>query len=136
MIGSHRDRRPTRPRPCCASGSGSRHATELTIAIAGDGRKFGKHLLVATQRPQKLHPNVVTQCDNLVLMRMNSALDIAELAGAFSHLPGELMARASAFEQGMALVGGPLAPHPMLVRIDGRFTPEGGADVPTTWASR
>ena len=49
-------------------------ATEHAVRIAGEGRKFGLVLLVATQRPQKVHENVISQCDNLVLMRMNSAL--------------------------------------------------------------
>jgi DNA helicase HerA-like ATPase len=115
-------------------GDAQRRATELAIAIAGEGRKFGRHLLLATQRPQKLHPNVVSQCDNLVLLRMNSSRDVAELAGSFSHLPEGLLQRAPSFEQGMALVGGPLVPHPTLLRIDGRITPEGGSDVPLSWA--
>ena len=55
-------------------------ATEHAVRIAGEGRKFGLVLLVATQRPQKVHENVVSQCDNLVLMRMNSRSDLALLA--------------------------------------------------------
>ncbi|MCB0878437.1 MAG: DUF87 domain-containing protein [Thermoleophilia bacterium] len=111
-----------------------RTATELAIAIAGEGRKFGRHLLLATQRPQKLHPNVVSQCDNLMLLRMNSSRDVADIAGSFSHVPEGLLHRAPTFDQGMALVGGPLVPHPVLLRVDGRITPEGGSDVPVTWA--
>jgi uncharacterized protein len=113
-----------------------REATQLAIALAGEGRKFGRHLLLATQRPQKLHPNVVSQCDNLVLLRMNSDRDVADVAGTFSHVPAGLLHRAPSFEQGMAIVGGPLVPHPTLLRIDGRVTVEGGADVPTDWAPR
>lgn len=52
-------------------------ATEHAVRIAGEGRKFGLVLLVSTQRPQKVHENVVSQCDNLVLMRMNSRSDVA-----------------------------------------------------------
>ena len=54
-------------------------ATETAVRIAAEGRKFGLYLLTSTQRPQKAHPNVVSQCDNLVLMRMNSAADLAYL---------------------------------------------------------
>ena len=115
-------------------GDAQRQATELAVAIAGEGRKFGRHLLLATQRPQKLHPNVVSQCDNLMLLRMNSSTDVADIAGSFSHVPAGLLHRAPTFEQGMAIVGGPLVPHPTLLRIDGRVTPEGGSDVPITWA--
>ncbi len=48
-------------------------ATDLAVRIAAEGRKFGLYLLVSTQRPQKVHENVISQCDNLLLMRMNSA---------------------------------------------------------------
>ena len=51
--------------------------TEDAIRIAGEGRKFGLYLIVVTQRPQKVHENVLSQCDNLVLMRMNSTADLA-----------------------------------------------------------
>ena len=40
-------------------------ATEHAVRIAGEGRKFGIYMLVATQRPQKVHENVISQCDNL-----------------------------------------------------------------------
>ena len=45
-------------------------ATEHAISIAAEGRKFGIYLLVATQRPQKVHENVLSQSDNLILMRI------------------------------------------------------------------
>lgn len=110
-------------------------ATERAIRIAGEGRKFGIYLLLSTQRPQKIHPNVLSQCDNLMLMRMNSVADIAELARTFSFVPASLMERASAFTQGESLVAGKIAPSPLLMRFGGRISLEGGSDVPTTWAS-
>ena len=54
--------------------------TEDVIRIAGEGRKFGLYLIVVTQRPQKVHENVLSQCDNLVLMRMNSTADLGHVA--------------------------------------------------------
>src|SRR5919197_3541864 len=48
-------------------------ATEDAVRIAGEGRKFGLYLLLAIRRPDKVHVNVMSKCDNLVLMRMNSA---------------------------------------------------------------
>jgi DNA helicase HerA-like ATPase len=50
-------------------------ATADAIRIAGEGRKFSLYLIVVTQRPQKVDENVLSQCDNLVLMRMNSLAD-------------------------------------------------------------
>ena len=62
-------------------------ATEHAVRIAGEGRKFGIYMLVASQRPQKVHENVVSQCDNLVLMRLNSAADAAFIAALFGFAP-------------------------------------------------
>ena len=111
-------------------------ATDLAVLIAGEGRKYGIFMLVATQRPQKVHPSVVAGCESLVLLRMNSLRDVGELEASFSHVPEGLLRLAPGFVRGEALVAGPLTPAPLHVRIGGRITPEGGGDVPSTWARR
>ena len=110
-------------------------ATDRAILIAGEGRKYGLYLLMSTQRPQKLHTNVLSQCDNLVLMRMNSASDLAHLASTFSFVPSSLVEQAARFGQGESLVGGKLVPSPLFVKFLGRLSREGGRDVPTSWAA-
>jgi DNA helicase HerA-like ATPase len=109
-------------------------ATDYAVRIAAEGRKFGLYLLVSTQRPQKVHPNVVTQCDNLVLMRLNSAADAAYARDVFSFVPPGLLARAPSFGLGEALVAGKLCRSPALLRFGRRIAEEGGADVPADWA--
>ncbi len=109
-------------------------ATEHAVRIAGEGRKYGLYLLVVTQRPQKVHENVVSQCDNLALMRMNSLADLDYVGEVFSHAPRGLLERAVAFKQGEALFAGKLVSHPTLGRIGARLSEEGGSDVPADWA--
>lgn len=109
-------------------------ATSHAIRIAAEGRKFGLYLLVSTQRPQKVHENVLTQCDNLLLMRLNSAADTAFAQEAFSFVPPRLIGLAPAFRLGEALVAGKLSPQPALLRFGARLSVEGGSDVPATWA--
>jgi uncharacterized protein len=104
-------------------------ATADAVRIAGEGRKFGLYLIVVTQRPQKVHENVLSQCDNLVLMRMNSTADLGHVAEVFSFVPPGLVDRAAAFAQGEALVAGKVSSHPALIRFGARITEEGGADV-------
>jgi DNA helicase HerA-like ATPase len=108
-------------------------ATEDAIRIAGEGRKFGLYLILVSQRPQKVHENVLSQCDNLVLMRMNSAADLAHVGSIFSFVPPGLIERAMTFRQGEALVAGKIASHPALIRFGERLSEEGGADV-SGWA--
>ncbi|MEZ4496801.1 MAG: ATP-binding protein [Thermomicrobiales bacterium] len=110
-------------------------ATELAISIAGEGRKYGIYLLLSTQRPDKLHPNVVSQCDNLILMRMNSVIDLGDLQRIFSFVPAAIIGESLAFKQGEALIAGKLVATPLLAKMGRRFSEEGGADVPTTWAN-
>ena len=111
-------------------------ATEHAVRIAGEGRKFGLVLLVATQRPQKVHENVVSQCDNLVLMRMNSRSDLAVLSEVFSFVPHPLLELATEFRQGEVVVAGKLVPSPMLGRFGPRWSVEGGSDIAADWAAR
>ena len=59
-------------------------AAEHAVRIAAEGRKFGLYLLVSTQRPQKIPENVLSQADNLVLMRLNSLADAAFTQAVFS----------------------------------------------------
>jgi DNA helicase HerA-like ATPase len=110
-------------------------ATEHAVRIAGEGRKFGLYLLVSTQRPQKVHENVLSQCDNLLLMRMNSTADLGYVGGVFSFVPQTLLERATAFRQGESLAAGKLSPHPALLRFGARVSEEGGGDVPADWAA-
>ncbi|TVS08537.1 MAG: ATP-binding protein, partial [Gammaproteobacteria bacterium] len=109
-------------------------ASEDLVAIAGEGRKFGLYLLLVTQRPQKLHVNVLSQCENLLLMRMNSASDIEHLAATFSHVPAQLIRQAATFELGQGLAAGRIATDPMLFQTGTRYSVEGGSDIPATWA--
>jgi DNA helicase HerA-like ATPase len=110
-------------------------SAENTIRIAAEGRKFGLYLLASTQRPQKIAENVLSQADNLVLMRMNSLADTAFAAAAFSFVPPSLIERSVIFRQGEALIAGMISPQPALARVGARITEEGGADVPATWAA-
>jgi hypothetical protein len=111
-------------------------ASDHLAAIAGEGRKFGLYLLLVTQRPQKVHGNVLSQCENLVLMRMNSASDIEHLTATFSHVPAPLVRQASGFGLGEGLAAGRIAADPMPFKTGSRYSVEGGSDIPTTWATR
>jgi DNA helicase HerA-like ATPase len=102
---------------------------ERLIQIAAEGRKFGLWLLLSTQRPSKVHPGIISQCDNLGLMKMSSPIDLEGLATYFGYAPTELIARSPWFRQGEALFAGTFVPAPTLVKVNARLTPEGGTDV-------
>jgi uncharacterized protein len=109
-------------------------ATQHAARIATEGRKFGLYLLVSTQRPQRVNELVVSQCDNLVLMRMMSAADLGYVAGVLSFAPAPLLEQATGFRMGESLVAGKITSHSAFVRFGPRIAEEGGADLPATWA--
>lgn len=102
---------------------------ERLIQIAAEGRKFGLWLLLSTQRPSKVHPGIISQCDNLALMKMSSPIDLEGLATYFGYAPTALIARSPWFRQGEALFAGGFVPAPTVVKMNARLTPEGGTDV-------
>ncbi|GAC52432.1 MULTISPECIES: ATP-binding protein [Gordonia] len=102
---------------------------DRVVQIAAEGRKFGLWLLLSTQRPTKIHPNVLSQCDNLCLMRMNAPRDLAELADTFGFVGEHLLAESPEFRQGEALFAGGFITTPTFTRMGARITEEGGADV-------
>ncbi|MGO4103217.1 ATP-binding protein [Leifsonia sp. YAF41] len=99
------------------------------IQIAAEGRKFGLWLLLSTQRPSRVHSSIVSQCDNLVLMKMSSPVDLDELATIFGFVPAAMLARSPRFLQGEGLFAGGFVLAPTMVTMGGRLTEEGGADV-------
>ncbi|KQR49158.1 ATPase [Microbacterium sp. Leaf161] len=106
-----------------------RALTDRVIQIAAEGRKFGLWLFLSTQRPTKIHPNVLSQCDNLGVMRMNSPRDLAELADVFGFVPEEQIRSSQSFRQGQALFAGGFITQPTVVQMGDRLTHEAGGDV-------
>ena len=106
-----------------------RALTSRLVQIAAEGRKFGLWLFLSTQRPGKIHPNVLSQCDNLGLMRVNSPRDLAELADVFGFAGEEEIRRSMEFRQGQALFAGAFVNKPTFVQMGSRITEEAGGDV-------
>jgi len=111
-------------------------STEEVIRIAGEGRKFGLYLLLASQRPGKIHNNVLSQCENLALMRMNSRADLQHLAAILSQIPSSLMNQATQFNQGESLLAGRIVQNPTFAQFEGRISEEGGSDLPASWSAK
>jgi hypothetical protein len=72
---------------------------------------------------------VISQCDNLALMKMSSTRDLVELGKIFGFVPQELLDRSPGFAQGQALFAGGFSARPQFVQMGTRLTEEGGSDV-------
>jgi len=106
---------------------------ELIHTIAAEGRKYGLHLILATQRPNKIKQGLLGECDNAIIMKMNSRSDLEHLAKEMRILDVKLLEPCLHFQgQGNALAVGEMtkmAPYVQLFKSAPRRTKEGGVDI-------
>lgn len=100
-----------------SSSGGESFAVEVFERIAKEGRKYGVGLVVISQRPSDVNRTVLSQCNNLVAMRLTNGDDqnvvrrlLPDSLGAFSDLLPVL-------DTGEALVVGDASLLPTRVRI-------------------
>lgn len=94
------------------------------LTIAKEGSKYGLHLIVSTQQPSNIHPELLTSCKNLILMRL-PLVDLNRIYEAFSFIPAPMVYMVKDFDVGEALVAGGIISRPTFVRFEGRFLQEG-----------
>ena len=132
-------RRPRPPRPSLGRAGaaatrphrhrrGPQHLSVRPVEPVGTRRHRPAH--PDRRRGSQVHPQVVSQCDNLMLMRMNSPSDVADLSRLFGFAPEAMLAMSPNFYQGEALFAGAFVPVPSFGRMGARLTIEGGIDVP------
>jgi len=113
--------------------------SELLQKIAAEGRKYGLYLVLATQRPTKVARGLLGECDNAIIMKMNSRADLEYLANEMRILDVKLLETALHFQgKGNALAIGEAAgaaPNVVQFVMAPRRTAEGGGDLVRTPAS-
>ena len=97
--------------------------------IAGEGRKFGVYLVVITQRPSKVDPDVLSQCNSQVILRLVNQRDIAAVLNASEALNEELGRLIPMLDVGEGIVVGPITPLPLVIRLRDRVLEYGGSDI-------
>jgi hypothetical protein len=107
---------------------GPRALLEQFRMIAAEGRKYGLFLILCTQRPDKIDPLVLSECENRAIMRLGSksVLDTTEKLLGLEDVPQKKMSKCLEFETGRALLVGRWAQEPQLLYTAMRRTIEGG----------
>lgn len=105
--------------------------------IAAEGRKFGTGFAIISQRPSKLDPDVTSQCNTIVTMRLKNPDDqrfIAKTSDMFSKSDIEELPSLST---GEALICGRSIPAPLLVKVGTKALTHGGEspEVIMEWGS-
>lgn len=87
--------------------------------IAKEGRKFGLFLIVASQRPSELSKTVLSQCNNFILHRIRSNLDLDQMRKSIPYINDSQLFRLTHLKTGVALMVGESFVVPMEVLISG-----------------
>ena len=106
--------------------------------IIAEGRKYGLFLILVTQRPDKLDPLILSECENKAIMKLSSpsVLRITKKMLGLEDLPPSLLDQCLTFKTGRALLCGRWsAEHPQILYSAARRTIEGGRNLqPDYWA--
>ncbi len=112
---------------------------ELFRTIAAEGRKYGLFLVLVSQRPDKLDPLVLSECQNRALMRLGSRAVMEatrSMLGLEDLSPKDLESCLDLGKSRVLLVGPWSGGEPTFFYTATRRTIEGGRDLrPEHWAT-
>jgi DNA helicase HerA-like ATPase len=119
-------------------------AREASIAkpiikrIAAEGRKFGVGLGIISQRPSKLDPDVTSQCNTIVTMRIKNPDDQRFIRSSSDYFSEMDIQELPALSTGEALVTGRAILAPLIVKVGTKVLTHGGEapQVSSTWRAR
>ncbi|MFZ2959651.1 MAG: ATP-binding protein [Candidatus Ozemobacteraceae bacterium] len=94
--------------------------------IAGEGRKFGVGFAIISQRPSKLDPDVTSQCNTLIVMRLKNPEDKSFISRTSDMVSKAEIEELSSLSTGEALVFGRSIVAPLLVKIGPKALIHGG----------
>ncbi len=97
--------------------------------IAAEGRKFGIFLIVISQRPSKIHPDTLSQCNSQIIMKLTNPKDQEAVIRSSERMSEGMLKNLPGFNPGEAVVLGPVSKAPVMIKIRKRKTHEGGADI-------
>jgi DNA helicase HerA-like ATPase len=97
--------------------------------VAREGRKFGVGLVLVSQRPKGLDPDVLSQTNNKIILRIVEPTDQKYVREASEQLSEDLVELLPDLNPGEAIVIGSMVKIPALVKIDKCESLQLGADV-------
>ncbi|MEB2835828.1 MAG: DUF87 domain-containing protein [Desulfurococcales archaeon] len=98
-----------------------RASKRILVRVAREGRKWGLSLVLVTQRPGFIDPDVLSQAATLAALRITNPEDLSGLRRGSESTSQELLEGLPDLEQGQAVVAGMAVPErriPLLVKVD------------------
>ena len=118
---------------------GGRLTKYWAARVAREGRKFGLGLVLVSQRPKNVDPNVLSQTNNKIILRMVEPEDIRYVQRASEEMSDDIASLLPTLNPGEAVILGKMAKLPALVKIDEcppEEKPSGGdIDIVKIWLS-
>ena len=109
-----------------APAKGDSLSRNIIKRIAAEGRKFGVGFAIISQRPSKLDPDVTSQCNTLITMRIKNPDDQRFIVKSSEQLSQADIDELTALSTGEALISGRSIPAPLLVRVGYKALKHGG----------
>ncbi|MEB3860462.1 MAG: ATP-binding protein [Desulfurococcales archaeon] len=98
--------------------------------IAREGRKFGVGLILVSQRPKNVDPDILSQTNNKIILRIIEPTDQKYVQQASEQLSDELLDMLPGLNPGEAVIVGSMVKLPVLAKIDVCRGKEKGGDIP------
>jgi DNA helicase HerA-like ATPase len=105
------------------------YSAQIIRRIAQEGRKFGVFLLLISQRPGRIHPDSLSQCNSQIVLKITNPRDQNAIAQSSERLSEDLIQDLPGLNVGEAVVVGDVTRTPVMIHVRPRITREGGADI-------
>jgi DNA helicase HerA-like ATPase len=97
--------------------------------IAAEGRKYGLFLILVTQRPSRISYDLLSQVENIFLLKVTNRIDLEFMQRTFGTLDADMVMKAPALGLGQFVLSGRLVSEPAVINGLPRRTEEGGRSI-------
>ena len=85
--------------------------------IAKEGRKFGLIMDLVTQRPTELSENVISQCSNFLIFKINHPRDLEYIEKMVPNISEDVIEKQNSLQAGTCIAFGKMMKIPMIVKM-------------------
>ena len=86
--------------------------------IAKEGRKYGLILDLITQRPTDLNENVISQCANFLIFKINHPADLEYIAKSVPNMSEDIIEKQKTLQAGTCVAFGRIFKIPMIAKME------------------
>ena len=106
--------------------------------IAKEGRKYGLILDLITQRPTDLNENVISQCTNFLILKINHPADLEYIAKSVPNMSEDIVEKQKTLQSGTCVAFGRIFKIPMIVKMEKACPPptSSNCDIYNNWMVR